>query len=145
MADNKKTIQGKELTEKKPGQFKMANSDYKEVMSDLGVTKEVRDTVEKAEETVENDALKVAQESLKENKGQVERATVQMGDGHNSIEVDVTGHKEGKGRDPQTGEPIDWEKYGSVRVQQKKQVPKSLRNDIVPEIEKDCEKIFGKK
>ncbi len=138
-----KKIQGVGLEEKDTGEYQMGQKDLNKVYDGLGVTKEVRDAVQKADETIMDEALQVAGEAVVENKNEIDRSRVTLGTGDRKLTVTVDGKREMSNINPQTGERIQKTAYGYASVRQHRQFPKSLREERLRKIQEDCEKAFS--
>ena len=136
-------ICGVELTNKGEGYLTMGKKDYEKVLDSKGVTKEVRDTVAKAQSEIVEESLKVARDVILDQG--VEKAEVKLGTGDGSLRVDLVGRQERTITNPQTKEQSQVVNFGVATVKVKHSVPQALQGTLMAEIASDCEKAFSKK
>lgn len=139
------TVQGVELERKRTGELAMSQSNLNKVYDSLGVTKQVRDAIDKADSAIMDDALQAAANEVTQNADEINQAKVTLGTGDRKMSVSVDGKKEMSNTNPRTGEKIEQTHYGYAQVRQHRQFPKSLREERLAQIEKDCEKAFKDK
>lgn len=120
----------------KDGVAKVSRADYNKILNDKGVTKEVRDVVDKAE-------AEIAEEAIKALGAEViatgETAKLELGSGNNKTTFTVKG-KTG-GINPSTKEPIDL--FGVTTMAVKKVMPKPLRDGVIQEMRDKIEKALS--
>lgn len=130
MADKPETCEflGKEaqIIKKSDGSEKIVvkTADANEILAGLGVTKEVREVVRKADDTIVQAAAELQRDRLlKLNKGKKEgdkgyttKSTLVFGSGSGSLTTELIPHKVHNGKDIKTQTPYTNHKYGVFRV-----------------------------
>ena len=160
MAEELKPIKiwGKECTVSRSSKgvetIRMSNSDFAEKLNELGVTKEVRDVVQKATDKLAEDSAIVVKDRIIEiNKGKkpgdegfIPRVEFQLGSGKDSFEtvIDALKIRDGKGIG---GKPYHTETYGSVTFTKNAGFAREARKEggVLDQIQKQCMAAFAKK
>jgi hypothetical protein len=115
----------------------LPRNEFHSVLDSLGVTKEVRETVENAEETIHKEAISVVgQRCVDTGKDQ----ELVLGQGHNSHTIRMKVSAENN--NPKTGEKIT--SYGQTSITVRKTIGKDMDAHIEP-FSQALEKKFGKK
>jgi hypothetical protein len=152
------TVLGKPLAKTGPTTLTMAQSDYRDVLSELGVTPEVRETVHNAEEKLAAAAYETIrtylptaaeehQARIKEAKAAVKAGTangtqktlaeqqtppeivINLGSGDGKMTCAVATKVEHNGHNPHTGADIHTVKFGVPKLVLRHAVPKILQSD----------------
>ena len=146
-----KTIQGLELKEKtdkngkiKTGQYELGQRELNSIYDCYGITKEVRDTLQRAEEAIIDDALRIATETVCEEPD-CDRSTVTLGRGDQRLRVGVTGVKEQHTVNPQSGVFLGKRtKYGAADIHQHRKFPSGVKSRI-SQAERECRAYYANK
>ena len=133
----------------------MKKGDWDDVLASHGVTKEVREAVEKADDAIAADVLKFQSERLlKINKGKKEadkdfcpKSVITLGSGSGSMEFELRPIVRHTGKDIKTGEPYTTTKYGTVRATKAYKFCGEIAKEggLLDQIEQQFAKVYGKK
>lgn len=138
MADKKKkkTFMGQDLVEKKPGEYALTKSQYNAILDEQGVTKEVRDTVQGAEEKIAEEAIDFLGKEVLATK---ENQRLTLGSGHNKTTFGLKAT--GSATNPKTGEAIKL--YGVASYSQRKMIPSALKKGKLNDLQAEIERVFA--
>jgi hypothetical protein len=134
---------GKELKEVKPGVLQLGNKDLDELYDKQGATKEVREVVRKASDTLLLEAAKVADQVIRSDDCEEPSVQVRLGTGHDAMRATVTGRKEVTYPDPDNpGKVKKSVKFGVVDLKRQVKLSRELSGPVFEQIAEDCQKAF---
>ena len=133
----------------------MTKSDYDDILTDRGVTPQMRDKIKEVDDEIVKEALKFSSERLlKTNKGLkdddpnfIRRGMMVLGQGSGAITTTITPHRVWNGVDRQTQKPVTKHYYGECEVTKSYAFGHDARKPggIVSSIQDAFEKRYGVK
>lgn len=142
---NGAVVQGHELKERKPGEFVLPQSQFHEILDAHGITQEVRETWNQVEEQIITDALELAKQTVNA-RDDLDQATVQIGQGGQGVgsyRMRVHQNKTVPYYDQESGQSTTKEWPGYCEIKHKKDFPKPIRDQMLPQIQKECKEALG--
>lgn len=138
----KRKIQNQELQNDGNGTLSMSQEQVNETLEGFGITQDIREKLQAAEKTFINEALQVASAEVCDNP-ELRSATVVLGSGDGQEEITVNAQKEVKDDSAETEEDAVRTEYGHAEIYEHRQFPKSICDEMLPQIRKECKEALG--
>lgn len=133
----------------------MSKSDYDQVLTDRGVTPQMREKIKEVDDEIVKEALKFSSDRLlKANKGLkdddpkfISKGMMVLGQGSGAITTTIIPHRIWNGVDQQTKKPVSRDYYGEVEVTKAYAFGHDARKPggIVAAVQEAFEKRYGVK
>ncbi len=135
MAKGELQFMGAPVTDEGDGKFKVAKSDADKILSDLGVTKEVRKVLTAADNKLAEAAVEFTGTQVIKTKAPV---TLELGSGASKLTFGM--QPVATGRNPKTGEETT--SYGRFSFRKRGAVPSAIKDGCLADMQKKIEAAF---